>query len=118
VTAFRDTDLLRMATRCWWRRVPTGWIGEGYGPVGHVPPDVRLLQARFASGDERCWVSLTRRALLIEASGGGRDLQVSLETFQTWESFISRVLDEFTAEQLPSLATAMLAAWWTDPRSG
>jgi hypothetical protein len=115
---FPYTDLSQMARWCRWRRVSTGWIGEGHGPVGRVPPDFRLLQARFAGDDERCWVSLTRRVLLIEAPGGDRDLQVSLETFQTWESFISRVLDEFTADQLPSLAAALLAAWWADPRSG
>lgn len=117
MTAFRDTDLFHMATWCRWRRVPTGWIGEGPGPIGHVPPDFRLLKARFAGDDERCWVSLTRRALLIEAPGEGCGSVVGLETFRDWDAFFVRLLAEFPAAQAPTLAAAMLAAWWAEPRN-
>lgn len=64
VNAIRDLDV----AAAWgaWRQTGTGWCAEGTGPIRHVPPAFRTLQPLWRGDDERRWVSLTRRAILVE----------------------------------------------------
>ena len=64
VNAVRDLDVVA----AWgaWRQTGTGWCAEGTGPIRPVPPAFRTLQPLWRGDDERRWVSLTRRAILVE----------------------------------------------------
>jgi hypothetical protein len=109
-------DLEGMADWTAWRRTDTGWCGEGTGPVKQVLPDFRRLRPLFSGDDERRWVSLSRKAVLVESPGTGTDPVVALQVSTDWPAFVDRILSELPPSEHRRAAAAMLTRWWGDPR--
>lgn len=99
-----------------WHRSETGWCGEGTGPVRCVPPDFGRLRPLFSGDDERRWVSLSRKAVLVESPGPGADPMVTFQGYADWPAFIDRILSELPPHEHRRAATAVLDPWWGDPR--
>ena len=107
-------DLGEMARWTAWRRTPTGWQGEGTGPVCQVPPDFRRLRAIFLGDDERRWVSLTRKAVLVESPGLGADPVVEMAVYAEWPALFDRILSELPPDEHHRAVEAVLSLWWAE----
>ena len=99
-----------------WHRTETGWCGEGTGPVRAVPPDFGRLRPLFSGDDERRWVSLSRKGVLVESPGAGVDPVVTLQVYTDWPTFVDRILSELPPSEHRRTAAAVLEAWWVEPR--
>lgn len=109
-------DLDSVAHWTAWRRTDTGWRGEGTGSVRHVPPDFSRLRPLFPGDDERRWVSLSRKAVLVESPGTGPDPVVALQVYTDWPAFVDRILSELPPSEHRRAAAAVLDPWWVEPR--
>ena len=89
-----------------------GWSAEGRGPVTHPPADFRRLRPLFVGDDEQRWVSLRRRALLVEAPGPDACSVVWLDVFEEWAECVFRLLDELPGECHPQAVEALIGPWW------
>ena len=97
-----------------------GWAWEGIGPITNLPADFRPLRTLFVGDDEQRWVSLHRRALLIEAAGPDARSVVWVDVFEEWAAFAFRLRDELPVECHPQAVAALIGPWWarTDPSPG
>jgi hypothetical protein len=106
-----------LATSASWtacRRTGGGWAAEGIGPVRAVPPDFRALRPLWPGDDERRWVSLERRGILLEAPGPDGRVVVQLRVYRRWPAFVAACLAELPEAAHPAAAAALLAPWWAD----
>ena len=99
-----------------WRRTDTGWHGKGTGPVRGAPADFGRLRTLFPGDDERRWVSLSRKAVLVESPGTGPDPVVALQVYTDWPAFVDRILSELPPSEHRLSAEAVLEGWWAEPR--
>ena len=99
-----------------WHRTATGWSGEGTGPVKQVLPDFGRLRTLFPGDDERRWVSLSRKAVLVESPGTGPDPVVALQVYTDWPAFVDRILAELPPSEHRRAAAAVLDRWWVEHR--
>ena len=78
----------------------------GLSPLAASPPD----------NDERRW--LKRKAILIEVPGKGGRPVVSFGSYETWDAFLSRLLDEMSEEHYRRTVAVMLDGWQVDNACG
>ena len=109
-------DLQALADWTVWRRTDAGWHGEGTGPVRCVPPDFGRLRPLFPGDDERRWVSLSRKAVLVESPGASVDSVVALQVYTDWPAFVDRILAELPPCDHRRAAAAVLDPWWVEHR--
>ena len=109
-------DLDAVAHWTAWRRTDTGWHGKGTGPVRGAPADFGRLRTLFPGDDERRWVSLSRKAVLVESPGTGPDPVVALQVYTDWPAFVDRILSELPPSEHRLSAEAVLEGWWAEPR--
>lgn len=109
-------DLTACAAWTLYQHHHGGWSAEGRGPVTYLPADFRHLRALFVGDDEQRWVSLRRRAVLIEAPGPAARSVVWLDVFEEWAGFALRLLDELPVERHPQAVEGLIGAWgaWID----
>ena len=98
-----------------WHRTATGWAGEGTGPVKHVLSGFGLLRSLFLGDDEWRWVSLARKAVLVESPGTGANPVVALDVYTDWPAFVDRILAELPPCEHRRAAAAVLDPWWGEP---
>jgi hypothetical protein len=109
-----DPAVVGVAARTSRRPTGGGWVAEGTGPVRGLPADFRLLRPLWPGDDERRWVSLTRRALLVEMPGPEGRVVVALRAFRTWPALVAACLAELPETAHPAATAALLAPWWAD----
>ena len=109
-------DLAACAAWTEYHRRHGRWSAEGRGPVTYLPADFRCLRPLFVGDDEQRWVSLRRRAVLIEAPGPAARSVVWLDVFEEWAGFALRLLDELPVERHPQAVEGLIGAWgaWID----
>ncbi|MGC8488827.1 MAG: hypothetical protein ACP5QO_11530 [Clostridia bacterium] len=82
----------------------------------HVPPDFGCLRPLVSGDDERRWVSLVRKAVLVESPGAGVHPVVALQVYTDWPAFVDRLLAELPPSDHRRAAAAVLEPWWVEPQ--